>query len=78
VSLALQSYQLGRIPDVTRNGYCFSDGVGRISADLCEAMAERLAQLGRCPASHIPSAYQIRYSGCKGMVTLHPGLCGRR
>lgn len=34
-----QTYAVRRVPDVERNGYCFSDGVGRISADLCEAVA---------------------------------------
>lgn len=34
-----QTYAVRRVPDVERNGFCFSDGVGRISFDLCEAVA---------------------------------------
>ena len=36
---AAQAYVVRQIPDVERNGYCFSDGVGRISYDLCEVVA---------------------------------------
>ncbi len=73
-----QSYSVQTVPDVTRNGYCFSDGVGRISEGLCEAVAARLIRLGRCPAGCVPSALQIRFAGCKGMVSLHPDLCGMK
>ena len=38
----------------------------------------KLWELGRCPAGYMPSAYQIRYAGCKGMVTLQPSLVGKR
>ena len=37
-----------------------------------------LWDLGRCPSGYMPSAYQIRYAGCKGMVTLQPSLVGKR
>lgn len=71
-----QSYSVQTVPDVTRGGYCFSDGVGRISGGLREAVAGRLIRLGRCPPGCVPSALQIRYAGCKGMVALHPDLSG--
>ncbi|KAL3500883.1 hypothetical protein ACH5RR_039976 [Cinchona calisaya] len=50
-------------PDIERNGYTFSDGIGMISADLAAEVAERL-HLTENP----PCAYQIRYAGCKGVV----------
>lgn len=78
VWFSLQSYTVQTVPDVERNGYCFSDGVGRISRDLAQAVAQRLIALGRCPAGWLPSAFQIRYAGCKGMVSLHPPLQGMR
>ena len=31
-----------RIPDVEKNGYCFTDGVGRISWGLAGRIAQRL------------------------------------
>ena len=73
-----QAYTVQTLPDVERNGYCFSDGVGRISVELSRAVADRLEQLGRCPAGWLPRAYQIRYAGCKGMVSLHMGLRGKK
>ncbi|XP_059289899.1 RNA-dependent RNA polymerase 6-like [Lycium ferocissimum] len=62
------------LPDVKRNGYVFSDGVGMISADLAIEVAEKL-HLSVNP----PCAYQIRYAGYKGVITCWPakndGIC---
>ncbi|XP_004291459.1 PREDICTED: RNA-dependent RNA polymerase 6-like [Fragaria vesca subsp. vesca] len=55
------------LPDIERNGYVFSDGIGRITPDLAMEVAEKL-KLDRDP----PSAYQIRYGGCKGVVACWP------
>ncbi|XP_042519740.1 RNA-dependent RNA polymerase 6-like [Macadamia integrifolia] len=51
-------------PDIRRNGYVFSDGIGIITPQLAMEVAEKL-QLTVNP----PSAYQIRYAGCKGVIT---------
>uniref|UniRef100_A0AC35G806 RNA-dependent RNA polymerase n=2 Tax=Panagrolaimus sp. PS1159 TaxID=55785 RepID=A0AC35G806_9BILA len=48
--------------DSTGNLFCFSDGVGTISPDFAAQISSGL-QL-----SYIPSAFQIRYAGYKGMV----------
>lgn len=69
---------MGEISDMERGGQLFSDGVGRISPELAAGIAARLARVGRCPEGLVPSAFQIRYAGAKGMVTLHPGLKGKR
>ncbi|KAI3468028.1 hypothetical protein Pfo_024691 [Paulownia fortunei] len=58
-----------KLPDVERNGYVFSDGIGMISADLAVEVAEKL-QLSTNP----PCAYQIRYAGYKGVVACWPAL----
>ncbi|KAI5055904.1 hypothetical protein GOP47_0029425 [Adiantum capillus-veneris] len=50
-----------------RNGYNFSDGVGKISPILAQECA-RMLKLEHNP----PSAYQIRYGGCKGVVVTWP------
>ncbi|XP_050216732.1 RNA-dependent RNA polymerase 6 [Mercurialis annua] len=55
------------LPDVTRNGYVFSDGIGMIAPDLAKEVAEKL-KLDTNP----PCAYQIRYAGCKGVVACWP------
>ncbi|KAG9451073.1 hypothetical protein H6P81_011038 [Aristolochia fimbriata] len=55
------------IADIERNGFVFSDGIGKISMDLATEVAAKL-QLMPVP----PSAYQIRYAGYKGVVACWP------
>uniref|UniRef100_A0A0G4F372 RNA-directed RNA polymerase n=1 Tax=Chromera velia CCMP2878 TaxID=1169474 RepID=A0A0G4F372_9ALVE len=52
--------------EVTRDGYafCFTDGVGYCSRGLAKEIADQL-ELGV-----VPSAFQIRWKGCKGMITV--------
>ncbi|CAL5431446.1 unnamed protein product [Camellia sinensis] len=57
-----------KLRDVKRNGYVFSDGIGKMTPDLAMEVAERL-QLCVNP----PCAYQIRYAGCKGVIACWPG-----
>eukprot|EP01018_Ginkgo_biloba_P010063 Gb_08298 [translate_table: standard] len=52
-----------KLPDIERNGYNFSDGIGKITPDLAMEVARRLQLVDR------PSAYQIRFGGYKGVVT---------
>lgn len=53
-----------QIDEIERNGYCFSDGIGRISYELaCEVMKH-------LKTNEIPSAFQIRIGGYKGVVSL--------
>ncbi|KAJ3189533.1 hypothetical protein HK101_008933 [Irineochytrium annulatum] len=58
------------LKDVERGNYVFSDGVGMISADLAERVAGKLDILG-----DPPSAFQIRFKGCKGVVSVAPKGC---
>ncbi|KAB1204617.1 RNA-dependent RNA polymerase 6 [Morella rubra] len=55
------------LPDIKRNQYTFSDGIGTITPDLGREVAEKL-KLDMNP----PCAYQIRYAGCKGVVACWP------
>ncbi|KAL5975839.1 RNA-dependent RNA polymerase [Asimina triloba] len=55
------------LPDIERNGYEFSDGIGKMTPDLAMEVAEKL-QLTVNP----PCAYQIRYAGCKGVIACWP------
>ncbi|KNA12524.1 hypothetical protein SOVF_125140 [Spinacia oleracea] len=55
------------LPDIERNNYVFSDGIGIISPDLAIEVAEKL-QLKDNP----PCAYQIRFGGCKGVLACWP------
>jgi RNA-dependent RNA polymerase len=52
------------IPDVLRNGFNFSDGVGTVSPSLAAKIATALE------LDHVPACYQIRYGGVKGVVVV--------
>uniref|UniRef100_A0A7N0V2Y6 RNA-dependent RNA polymerase n=1 Tax=Kalanchoe fedtschenkoi TaxID=63787 RepID=A0A7N0V2Y6_KALFE len=55
-------------PDIERNNYVFSDGIGTMTPDLALEVAENL-KLEKDP----PCAFQIRYGGCKGVIACWPG-----
>jgi hypothetical protein len=73
-SVKVRPYQVHWLADVERNGRTFSDGVGVISRDLLQKVwrvygTKRLLK---------PTILQIRFQGCKGMVSLDsrlPGEC---
>ncbi|GBB93343.1 hypothetical protein RclHR1_02150030 [Rhizophagus clarus] len=50
------------IPDIIRNGYTFSDGIGKISFSLAQVIAKEL------DLKKIPSAFQFRMAGYKGLL----------
>ncbi|XP_061338622.1 RNA-dependent RNA polymerase 2 [Gastrolobium bilobum] len=58
------------IPDigVSSDGinYCFSDGIGKISQSFARQVAQKL----KLDQSKIPSAFQIRYGGYKGVIAV--------
>lgn len=54
------------IPDVVRNGYTFSDGVGMISYEVARKIQEAME------LEYLPSAMQIRFGGSKGVVSICP------
>ncbi|CAF3334014.1 unnamed protein product [Rotaria socialis] len=59
------------INDIERNDYCFTDGVGKISLGLAGRVAQKLNIPLFCQED-IPSAFQVRVAGCKGMVAIDP------
>ncbi|CAI8605424.1 unnamed protein product [Vicia faba] len=48
--------------------YCFSDGIGKISYALAQEVATKIG----CNDRIVPSAFQIRYGGYKGVVAIDP------
>ncbi|KAK3219293.1 hypothetical protein Dsin_013263 [Dipteronia sinensis] len=70
-ALHVHGSEVEKIPDVeTERGgfkYVFSDGIGKISADLAHIAARKWG----C-TSYTPSAFQIRYGGYKGVVAVDP------
>lgn len=65
-TVEVPSVEVSEIPDIKRNNYIFSDGIGIITPDLAKEVAEKLK------LEVTPSAYQIRFAGCKGVVACWP------
>lgn len=66
------SVRIQKIPDITRNGYNFTDGVGKIGPFLAVMAAQ---ELGLPHAfERPPSLYQFRLGGCKGVLALDPKI----
>ncbi|KAK0628708.1 RNA dependent RNA polymerase-domain-containing protein [Bombardia bombarda] len=59
-----------KIPDVEKGKYCFTDGVGKISALLAGMVAQDWKIYPP------PSAYQFRMGGCKGVLVTSPDAKG--
>ncbi|CAL1696034.1 unnamed protein product [Somion occarium] len=59
--------------------WCFTDGVGTISAELARAIWKELRDKRRRAkrASTYPRAFQIRFQGSKGMLSVDYRLTGR-
>ncbi|OJD33937.1 rna-directed rna polymerase (sad-1) [Diplodia corticola] len=62
--------------DVTRNGYTFTDGVGKISQLLAQQVAEEFGHPN--PIEDTPSVFQFRLGGCKGILAVAPELDGHQ
>ncbi|KAF8035867.1 hypothetical protein BT93_C1787 [Corymbia citriodora subsp. variegata] len=67
VTVEVPQEEVYHLPDIERNGYCFSDGIGTITPDLARVVAEKLKL-----ELDMPSAYQIYYAGYKGVVACWP------
>jgi RNA-dependent RNA polymerase len=68
------------IPDVERNGSCFTDGVGTMSLQVSNEINQQLYDRMRRRRRPLtaPRAYQIRLMGAKGMLTVDHTLNGRQ
>nr|XP_023929325.1 probable RNA-dependent RNA polymerase 1 [Quercus suber]POE89556.1 rna-dependent rna polymerase 1 [Quercus suber] len=70
-TVSISRHEVENIPDVEieRKGipYCFSDGIGKISAELAREVAAKCGL-----ENSVPSAFQIRYGGYKGVVAVDP------
>uniref|UniRef100_A0A0M3ISB0 RNA-dependent RNA polymerase n=1 Tax=Ascaris lumbricoides TaxID=6252 RepID=A0A0M3ISB0_ASCLU len=58
--------------DSSGEPYTFSDGCGRLSPEFAQRIADDL-HLGKC----VPSCFQIRFRGIKGVVSVDPWLTER-
>ncbi|KAM3064956.1 hypothetical protein ACMFMG_011216 [Clarireedia jacksonii] len=64
----LSAPDLIKIPDIERNGFIFTDGVGKISPYLAQMIAAEL----KLRTATTPSAFQFRLGGCKGILVVSP------
>lgn len=60
------------LPDIKRNNFCFTDGVGKISPLLAQIIADELGLPN--PSVDYPSVFQFRLGGCKGVLAVDPAL----
>ncbi|CAF3403651.1 unnamed protein product [Rotaria sp. Silwood1] len=65
------TYKAYLIDDIERHGYCFTDGNGLISLGLAKKVAISIG-IRINKNKDIPSAYQVRVAGCKGMLSIDP------
>ncbi|KAK4124956.1 RdRP-domain-containing protein [Parathielavia appendiculata] len=66
----ISSPRIVKIADVEKNGFCFTDGVGKISTSLAGLIAEDWKVFPP------PSAFQFRMGGCKGVLVTWPHAKG--
>ncbi|CAG8493686.1 4830_t:CDS:10 [Dentiscutata heterogama] len=73
-TLELNEDQVIKILDIERNGFTFSDGCGNISPGLAKLAAKHY--WGTQQDDEIPSVFQFRFGGYKGVVSVNPDLHG--
>ncbi|KAK4149285.1 RNA dependent RNA polymerase-domain-containing protein [Chaetomidium leptoderma] len=66
----ISSPRIVKIPDVEKHGFCFTDGVGKISTPLACLVSEDWKIYPP------PSAFQFRMGGCKGVLVTWPDAKG--
>jgi RNA-dependent RNA polymerase len=59
--------KIKKIPDIERNNYVFTDGIGKISPTAMESVKSCL----KIPSNISISAVQVRIAGCKGVLALN-------
>jgi hypothetical protein len=64
------------IDDISKNEFMYTDGCGLISHQLAKQIVQRRRIVHR-NKRYLPSVFQIRYRGYKGVLTLCPHLKGR-
>eukprot|EP01117_Protostelium_nocturnum_P010560 TRINITY_DN3799_c0_g1_i2.p1 TRINITY_DN3799_c0_g1~~TRINITY_DN3799_c0_g1_i2.p1 ORF type:complete len:1271 (+),score=269.09 TRINITY_DN3799_c0_g1_i2:42-3854(+) len=72
-TLTFRKHQISSdLPDVKNERFNFTDGIGKISLKAAELVVKKL----KIPNGYIPSAFQIRLGGNKGVVAVDPSLDG--
>lgn len=78
-SVAIEAEEIMPLPDVKRNSWTFTDGVGTISPELARDIWKQL-RAGRKRnrrTREYPRSFQVRFMGSKGMLSVDYRLSGR-
>lgn len=76
MAMNLEPNRCEDIPDVATKDYVFTDGCGLISRHLAKQLVQR-ANIKYRNRRYLPSVFQIRYRGYKGVLMLEPDLNGQ-
>lgn len=76
MALTLLPERCEDIEDIKRDDYIFTDGCGLISKHLANQLAQRRKIIFR-NRRYLPSVFQIRYRGYKGVLALDSNLKGQ-
>lgn len=60
------------VPDIEKNGHCFSDGCGKISRFLAQIIGSEM----HLDEAEMPTAFQFRMGGCKGVLAVSDDVKG--
>ncbi|PKK74498.1 RdRP-domain-containing protein [Rhizophagus irregularis] len=72
--LELNREQIKPLDEIVKNDFKFSDGCGKISPGLAELAAKEYWGTKNTKDKEIPTVFQIRLGGCKGVVAVDPNL----
>ncbi|XP_033126203.1 uncharacterized protein LOC117124164 [Anneissia japonica] len=74
--LQLRDDDITKETDIERDGYNFTDGCGSISVECATRITEAMGQteLYKHQVPPVPSVFQIRLKGCKGVLVVDPKL----
>ena len=79
-SVLVEVEEIMTIDDIKVGKWCFTDGVGTMSKELARGIWKELQRRRKRSAHHAlpyPSAFQIRFQGSKGMISIDHMLSGR-
>lgn len=79
ISVGVEQLQVEADTKALAGNYCFTDGVGTVSPDLAKDIWRALRKRGRHGQRDktYPRAYQVRFQGSKGMLSVDYTLPGR-
>ena len=74
-NVVVQDENVIEVDDIeSANGSVFTDGCGSVGLKIAREITERSSIYCELPDSYIPSVYQIRYQGCKGVIAVDTNM----